>query len=302
MFLTSPRLRDSHKGDYGVVLCVGGSRGMSGAISLCAHAAIRAGAGLVRVAIPDCCLETVASYAPEYTTIPLPHTPRGLLSRDGLSTIAEEAARADVVAIGPGIGRSEETTSLVAELYRTLPQPMIVDADALNALASLDSFPESRGMRILTPHTGEFRRLIASNKEFSAKETLQTETLQEVAQLFAQKHNLILVLKGSQTFVASHNSTWQNEKFGNAGMATGGAGDCLTGIMASLWGQKICAAKRETTDDAAKFAFATACAAVTLHAISGDCAAESLGEESLTASALIDFLPNAFRKWRCVKY
>src|SRR3989304_2540427 len=152
-----PRRPDAHKGDFGTALIVGGSRGMSGAAALAGMAALRGGAGLVRLAVPDVCLETIARFEPSYMTLPLPSDADGKIISKALPQIIEHSTAATALAIGPGLGRSRELDQLVAGLYREIGKPMVVDADALNALASQpDVIAKPGGPRILTPHPGEF--------------------------------------------------------------------------------------------------------------------------------------------------
>ena len=187
MLRLPPRDEKSHKGDFGTALIIGGSRGMAGAAALAGMAAGRGGAGLVRLAVPDCCLDLVASFEPSYTTIPLPSDKDGRIAAAAYERILELAEAATVVACGPGLGRSHDLEELVVRLYRDLAKPMVIDADGLNALAARPGtllggtgiLPVPSGNtgetpvppdailpgtparpRILTPHPGEFARLI----------------------------------------------------------------------------------------------------------------------------------------------
>src|SRR5262245_56488039 len=156
----APRPADSHKGNYGHALLVGGSRGMSGAISLAGAAALRSGAGLVTVATPEQCQPTVAGFEPSYMTLPLPCDERGSLSKAAYETITALAAKCTNIGCGPGIGRTADVDDVVGRMYVEFPQPMVVDADALNALATRPEFlARHAGPRIMTPHPGEFARL-----------------------------------------------------------------------------------------------------------------------------------------------
>ena len=156
-----PRKPDAHKGDFGTALIIGGSRGMSGAVTLAGMAALRGGAGLVRLAVPDVCLETIAGFEPSYMTVPLASDPAGRIALTALPQIIEHSAAASVLALGPGLGRSDELNQLVARLYREIEKPMVVDADALNALSTQpDVLAKPGGPRVLTPHPGEFARLV----------------------------------------------------------------------------------------------------------------------------------------------
>jgi NAD(P)H-hydrate epimerase len=269
-----PRAADSHKGDYGKVLLVGGSRGMSGAIALAGMACLRSGAGLVTLAVPDACLDVVASFEPSYMTVPLPCDERGRLSVAAQEPLAELADTATCIACGPGLGRSPHVTDLVAWMYEVLPQPIVFDADALFALAERrDGLDEPAGLRILTPHLGEFKRLVGWDKMERGKAELYA------AQMARDRREVIL-LKGHQTVItdgrrAVHNTT------GNPGMATGGAGDVLTGIIAALLGQRL------APFDAARLG-------AYVHGLAGDLAAAQLGETSMIARDIIAHLPAAF--------
>ena len=172
------RNEDAHKGDFGTALIVGGSRGMAGAAALAGMAALRGGAGLVRLAVPDCCLDLVASFEPSYMTVPLPSDKDGRIAAAAYERICELAEAATVVACGPGLGRSHDLEELVVRLYRDLAKPMIVDADGLNALAAPGTCRCSAGRRrerrrqprILTPHPGEFARLIGRKLDGEVRE------------------------------------------------------------------------------------------------------------------------------------
>ena len=156
-----PRRPDAHKGDFGFALIVGGSRGMAGAAALAGMAALRGGAGLVRLAVPDCVLDTVAGFEPSYMTVPLPSDADGHIGPGAFDRIAELAEKATVIACGPGLGRSLHLDQLVLRLYQEITKPMVFDADALNALAcEPETLAHPGAPRILTPHPGEFARLI----------------------------------------------------------------------------------------------------------------------------------------------
>ncbi len=247
---------------------------MSGAISLSGMGALRSGVGLATLAVPDLCLETVAALDPCYMTQPLPCDDDGRLVLAACEEICHLAEKATCVAIGPGLGRSEELTELVGRLYDTITQPMIVDADALNALASRsDVLDHPGGPRIITPHPGEFRRLAGA-------ETLSLDTSPERAVQLAADHGIVVVLKGHRTVVTDGDNTTFNET-GNPGMATGGVGDVLTGIIAALVCQGL------SPLDAARLG-------VHVHGLAGDLAVSDLGEIGMVAGDLVDSLPEAF--------
>jgi len=270
------RPADAHKGLFGSALIVGGSRGMTGAVGLAGMAALRGGAGLVRLAVPDACLETVAAYEPSYMTVPLPDDDEGHIAADAYEKIIQAAKPATVIAVGPGMGRSEGLDELVGRLYREPAKPMVFDADALNALAARpDVLSQAAGPRILTPHPGEFARLIGKRLEDDARE--------EAAVELAARCGVIVVLKGYRTLITDGRRRAKNTT-GNPGMATGGSGDVLTGLIAALACQDL------EPYDAARLA-------VHLHGLAGDHAAAELGEVSMIASDLIDFLPDAFEEF-----
>jgi NAD(P)H-hydrate epimerase len=273
-----PRILDSHKGDFGRILLIGGSQGMAGAMGLAGMAALRSGAGLVRLAVPAVIQSTVASYEPSYTTIALPHDTNGRIAATALEKLRDAIHDATVVAIGPGLGRSSELTELVAQLYREISQPLVIDADGLNALAELgEKFPLPNGPRVLTPHPGEFARLLKIEK-------VAAEQREMLARDFARTQRVVVVLKGRSSIITDGKSLFHNTT-GNPGMATGGTGDVLTGVIAALVGQGL------SPLDAARLG-------THVHGLAGDLAAEKLGQVGLIASDLIDFLPLAFQAIR----
>ncbi|MGQ9575877.1 MAG: NAD(P)H-hydrate dehydratase [Thermoguttaceae bacterium] len=272
------RAPDSHKGQFGLALVVGGSRGMAGAVALAGLAALRGGAGLVRLAVPGPCLDTVAAIEPSYMTAPLPTDPAGRIALAALQTIKRLAAAATVVALGPGLGRSLGLDLLVGRLYAELPQPMVVDADGLNALAGRrEMLACAGGPRVLTPHPGEFARLLGTDR-------MPPELRHEAAAELARRCGAVLVLKGHRTLVTDGQNRWINPT-GNPGMATGGSGDVLTGLIAALACQGL------VPYEAARLG-------VYLHGLAGDLAAGQLGQESLMASDLVRYLPQAFLAYR----
>ena len=276
-------LRDaeSHKGTFGTALIVGGSRGMTGAVTLSGMAALRGGAGLVRLAVPNPCLEVVASVEPSYMTSPLPCDRRGRIALTAVDRIAQLAETATVVACGPGLGRSLGLTTLVVWLYQNLGKPMVVDADALSALSERSqSLASPGGPRILTPHPGEFARLLGIDR-------VPPEQRRARAVDLASRCGATVVLKGHRTLITDGHRESLNTT-GNPGMATGGSGDVLTGLIAAL----IC--QRLAPFDAAQLG-------VHLHGLAGDLAADDLGQESLMASDLIRFLPAAFKAYRAIQ-
>jgi hydroxyethylthiazole kinase-like uncharacterized protein yjeF len=282
--LLAPRARDANKGSYGHVLVIGGSVGKTGAAAMAGFAALRAGAGLSTVATAKSALATVASFHPELMTETLPETEQGTISLRALGSGLESLLARKTLAIGPGISRNSETAEFVravAERGRAFSDDsvlgMVIDADALNAFEGMAEKLNGRGRTlVITPHPGEMSRLIG----MSIAE-IQANRL-EVARKFAREHELIVVLKGHRTLITAPDGTvWVNPT-GNPGMATGGTGDVLTGLVAGLLAQHP------------ENALLATALAVYLHGLAGDLAAESLGENSLVATDLIRFLPAAF--------
>ncbi|MFO0902955.1 MAG: NAD(P)H-hydrate dehydratase [Pirellulales bacterium] len=275
----APRAAASHKGDFGRALLIGGSRGMSGAMGLAGMAALRGGAGLVRLAVPVPCLETVAGYEPSYMTTPLDADSEGRFDRSALDRALSLCSEADCTACGPGLGRSSALQVFVRGLYARVERPMVVDADALFALAGerpdappSESLTDAGADRILTPHPGEFRRLVGR----ATRDRLEMESL---AIELARSAGVVMVLKGHGTLVTDGRRAYRNTT-GNPGMATGGSGDVLTGLITAL----VCQGLE---------AFEAAQLGVYLHGRAGDLAAAAAGQTSLIASDLVRHLPAA---------
>lgn len=269
------RRPDSNKGDFGRAVLVGGSRGMTGAIALSGLAALRGGAGLVRLAVADCCLDTVAAIEPSYMTTPLPSDGAGLISLKAREPIFELTRTANCIACGPGLGRSDELNELVGWLYANVAQPMVLDADALNALATRDiKLAKPAGQRIITPHPREFARLTG------VQETDRDAQIEAARQLAAE-HNIVVLLKGRHTFITDGRKEALNTT-GNPGMATGGTGDVLTVLVTALVCQGLSP-------------FAAAQLGSHVHGLAGDLAAAEMGQISLIASDVVRYLPHAFK-------
>lgn len=271
------RKPDTHKGDYGRVLVLAGSGGMTGAACLCSSAALRAGAGIVTLGIPESLHGIVASKLTCIMTHPLPETHVKTLSDLGRQDILDFSQRFDVVAIGPGLSQYLETKKLVLWLLQYLNKPIVLDADGINALAGNPGvLHQVKKQIILTPHPGEMAHLTG----VSSTQEIQSRRL-EVSQMFVRgRDNVTLVLKGHQTLVMNEEKFYVN-KTGNAGMATAGAGDVLTGVISALLGQNY------TPFDAAQLG-------VHLHGLAGDIASREVGEISLIATDILDKLPKAF--------
>ncbi len=273
-----PRPADSNKGMFGRVLVVAGSRGMAGAGVLCASAALRGGAGLVTLAVPEEILPQVAAANPCYLTAPLPQDQDGRLSDLAEIPLQDLLQSNTVVALGPGLGRSSAISTLVSAMLTKGNKPLVLDADGLNALGSQTGPLRGRPAPvILTPHPGEFARLLGRDVA-----TVQADR-QGLAVQFAADHGLVIVLKGHGSVITDGRRVYQN-RTGNPGMATGGTGDVLTGLIAALLGQGL-------------EPFAAAQLGVFLHGLAGDLARDELGEVSLIASDLLQYLPQAIRSY-----
>ncbi len=273
-----PRAIDAHKGTFGKVCIIAGSVGMSGAAALAGRAALRAGAGLVRVATAKNALPIVAAIDPCYTTIPLPEDTAGRIGLRAINNILDAVGENDAVAFGPGIGISGGLQSIVAKLLEQERLPLVIDGDGLNNLSKLKNWPKrTRADVVLTPHPGEMKRLWSG----LIREPLPSER-QEQAIQFAQRTSAIVVLKGAGTIVTDGDKVYVN-KTGNPGMATGGSGDVLTGVVTALIGQGL------SNFDAAVLS-------VYVHGLAGDIAAEKLGQISLIATDIADALCEAFKR------
>ncbi len=273
-----PRAATSHKGTFGRVLVAAGSRGMSGAAALAGRTALRSGAGLVTVGVPEGILSTVAGLEPAYTTVPLPETRLGRLSLAAQPRLWELASAATAVACGPGWGTSAAIEVITWDLYQHLHVPLVLDADALNALAGrlaprTTPLPPA-GPRVLTPHPGEFARLTGYDSQtiLDRREELATE--------FAARHGVVLLLKGSRTVIADGERIAVNQT-GNPGMATGGCGDVLTGLIAALLAQGFPP-------------FEAAQLGAHVHGLAGDHVAQALSQPGLTALTLSEEIARAW--------
>jgi len=265
--LITPRTPDSHKGDYGHVLVVAGSVGKTGAAHLAAMGALRSGAGLVSVATPAACLPIVASMAPEYMTMAL----------SDVEALIEMAR--DVIAIGPGLGQAPDTRAFVKSLVEQATTPLVIDADGLNAFANDPDRLTGREGRdvIITPHPGEMARLVRMSTD-----EVQGSRL-DIARNFAVAHHVYVILKGHRTLIATPDEKVFINPTGNPGMATGGTGDVLTGMIAAWLAQLLDA------EGACKVA-------VYLHGMAGDLADGDNGDVSLIASDLIAHIGDAVQE------
>ena len=270
------RARESSKRDYGRLLIVGGSTGFSGAPTLASRAAVRAGAGLVYLAVPQSIYQIAAVKNDEAMVLPLPSNALMNGCVTGLTTPQFDAAavRCDVIAAGPGLGRADGAVRLLSSLGKKYGAQLVLDADALWALSKLrpDFLAGLERPAVLTPHEGEFRRCLGC--EISPSRP-------EAACRYAAERRCILVLKGADTVVAFPDGTYYVNPTGNPGLARGGSGDALTGIMGAL----LCQFPPEKAVPLAVF----------LHGLAGDLAAEARGEYGMTITDVIDFLPEAMK-------
>ncbi len=270
-----PRGPDAHKGEFGRVLIVAGSMGKSGAAHLAAMAALRSGAGLVTVATPRSVQPILASMAPEYMTIGLPEDAEGQVTEEAIERVL--AVQADVLAMGPGLGTGPRVRDFVHGVVERAGVPLVLDADALNAFAG-EHMARLAGRDghdvIITPHPGEMARLLATSTE-----VVQADRI-AAARGFAEAHQLHVVLKGHRTLVAAPEGSIAINMTGNPGMATGGTGDVLTGVIAGWFAQLLDA------EGAARLG-------VYLHGHAGDLAMADIGEVALTASDLLTYLGDA---------
>ena len=274
--LLPKRAPDTHKGDYGRLLIVGGAVGYTGAPTLCARAAVRAGAGLVYLGVPETIYDITAVKNDEPMPFPLP-AENGGVSAGAAEPVLDRLTRpggCDVCALGPGMGKGDGTAAVVrAVLDAKLTKPLVLDADALNVLRPMlrqvKAYP---GPVVLTPHAGEFARLGGAQSGDPAADALD----------FAQAWNCVVVLKGHRSVIAFPDGKVYITTHGNPGMAKGGSGDVLTGVIAALLGQ-LPAERAVTTG-------------VYLHSLAGDLCAANLGEYAMTATDLIETLPEATKQ------
>lgn len=270
-----PRKADGHKGTFGKLLIVGGSVGFTGAPYLTAAASVRSGCGLVYLGVPQAIWAVEAAKCVSAMPFPLADK-NGLLSYRALQGVKEKLAGCDVLALGPGLGRSPQIERLVLELLERTEQPVVLDADGINALAGhIDVLDRRKGrVTILTPHDGEFARI---GGDLSHGDRVRA------AREFAVQHGCVLVLKGHRTVTATPAGNVLVNTTGNSGLARGGSGDVLTGIIAAMLAQGCTAAR-------------AAALGGWLHGRAGDLAAERLTEYAMTPEKVIDALPGAFRE------
>ena len=264
---------ESHKGDLGKLLMLCGSRGFTGAAALSAQAALRTGAGLVYLGVPEAVYPILAAKLTEPVVFPLPSNGNGRFSRTGLPDVLDRLPDMDACLIGPGMGRCYDTEELVYGVLEAASCPVLLDADGINVLAGhIDRLDKVSCPVVLTPHEGEFRRIggdLSQGRIAGAK-------------ALAKKTGAVVVLKGYRTVTASPNGTVYVNSTGNPGMATGGSGDVLSGILCCLLGQGLEPAK-------------AAAAAVWLHGAAGDLAAQRLGARSMLPTDMIETLSDILK-------
>ena len=272
------RKTDSHKGDYGKILILAGSRRFSGAALLCAEGSLRSGAGAVTIGIPvSICSAIIKNKIKEIMLLPLPETKNGGLSLTAFPKIKFFLKKTDVLIIGPGLDNHKLTYALVRKIIKTTNLPMVIDADALGALKDhLEILPQHKGTVILTPHAKEMANL------FEVDIDCVNKNRKLVAKKYAKDYNSIIVLKGSGSIVTDGGKNFYINKTGNPGMATAGSGDVLSGIIGAFLAQGL-------------DAFSAARYATYIHGLAGDIAARDKTQIGLIASDIINRIPDALK-------
>ncbi len=272
-----PRPLDAHKGHYGHLLVVAGSVGKTGAAALAGRAALRSGLGLCTIATPVSQQPVVAGLGTEFMSEPLAETPGQSLSLRARGRILDLTARTDAMALGPGLSLDSETQALVRALVLEVTRPMVVDADALSALAGhLDVLDRAAAPRLLTPHPGEMARMLATTVAEVQADRLET------ARAFAMRHRVFVALKGAGTVIAAPDGRVFINPTGNPGMASGGSGDVLTGMSGAFLARGL-------------EPLAALQAACFLHGRAGDLAAAERGEEALIAGDIVEAIALAMK-------
>ena len=278
--LLPSRPPETHKGDVGHVFVIAGSVGLTGAATLCSLGALRTGAGLVTLGIPKSLNDVMEIKLTEVMTLPLPETKERSLSVGALPQLLSVLEHVTAVAIGPGLSQRSETKQLVRQLLPRVTKPCVVDADGLNAVAEEPQVLKRLSLPvILTPHPGEMARLIRQSSQDVQRDRERT------AKEFATHFGVVVALKGYRTVVADVDGEVYVNDTGNPGMASGGCGDVLTGMIAGLLGQGL------SLFDAARLG-------VYLHGLAGDLAAAKQGQVGLIASDLLDTIPLAIRQYQ----
>ncbi len=276
--LIPPRPKDSHKGIYGTACVIAGSSGMTGAAILTCKAALRCGLGLLKLYIPESLRHLITTSIPETVIVPIEEMRKGVISLSQIDSIIGSVAESSVVAIGPGCGVSGEMNEMLRRLITELEVPLIIDADGLNALAkNVELLNDKKSQILITPHAGEMARLLSTTIDEVMLNPIDT------AISFAKKYGVIVVLKNSRTVIANPSGEVYVNVNGNTGMATGGTGDVLTGIITGFVAQGLSL-------------YHAAILGVYIHGSAGDVMSESKGEFGLVATDLVEGMPSAFRK------
>lgn len=270
------REKNTHKGDYGKVLVIGGSAGLSGAAYLSSQSAVCTGSGLVTLAIPDCIASAMEAKTTEVMTLSLPSI-GGHISSSAADMLASAIEKTDAVLIGPGLGRSRDAQIIVQSVLKVSTVPVIIDADGINAAAQIpDAIKDCECPLIFTPHTAEMSRLTGLDCDYIDENRLS------VSREFAEEYGATVILKGPHTIVTAPDGLQYTNITGNSGLATGGSGDVLAGITASLAARGI----NETS---------AAAMSVYIHGTAGDIAKEKFGIESVTATKVMENISEALQ-------
>ncbi len=273
-----PRPDDAHKGSMGTLLSICGSYSMAGACILSGKAALRSGVGLLRCVVPTSIYPIVASQIYESVFLPVEETGKGAVSKNAAAEILNAADKSNAVIIGCGSGNNEDTKAVVSALITENEKPLLIDADGINAIVgNIDILKKSVCPIILTPHPGEMSRLIGKNIDFVQNNR------EQVAADFADKYNVTVVLKGNGTIVASGDNKLCKNITGNSGMATGGSGDVLAGIIGAFMAKGI-------------DIFESGCCGVYVHGLAGDISSSKKTKTAMLPTDIIDNLCEAFRQ------
>lgn len=269
---------DANKGTLGSLICICGCFGMTGAAIMAGKAALRCGLGLLKAALPKSIYPIAAGAIFESVFFPLEETPDGKISKNNIEFLLCEAEKSSAVLIGCGLSVCDDTEKLVNSFIEYCTKPLVLDADALNCVAeNPDILKKAKAPIIITPHPGEMARLVKSTPKAVNKNRA------EIAADFAKRYGVVTVLKGAGTIIASPDGRVMINRTGNSGMATGGSGDALAGMTGSLLAQGA-------------NPFDAAAAAVYLHGLAGDIAAEKLGRISMLPTDLINEIPQAYKR------
>lgn len=273
--LLGQRELHSHKGSYGRVGIIAGSRGMTGAVYLSCKSALRTGSGLVYAIVPEALEAIVSIKLTEAIIKAINDNNKGHFFKESIKSILEEIKDMDSLALGPGMGLDQDRVQLVSQIIKNSSCPIVIDADGLNCLAQdMDILKDKKAPIIITPHPGEMSRLLNVDiKDIEKKREYYAQNL-------ADKYNIIVLLKGHKTLVASAEDEIYINHSGNPGMATAGSGDVLTGIIASLLGQGLSP-------------FNSAKLGAYVHGLAGDIAKSKIGEYSMIASDILENIPYA---------